>query len=358
MPENKCLFCGRMYIIDKHNICRKCVFGQALPPKKNTSDFPELALDCLNTSDSHSSQESPTYESNISMKPLPTIHLKEKLNELTIANINAIRRKTLDKPELLSKSLNSQITDSLDKITMPNAPRRNTLEKPELLLKSLNSQPLTPIYTPNSIRRKTLEKPDLLLKALNSELEATKPKLSDALDRLTMPKALRRKTVGDPNSLTNALRTIRSEQNLLSQPVERPKNKEHDSLLKTLRYTNSEPNILTKTPPPQIGEIIRPPRRKTLAHSDLLYRSLMSEISKDATPVAPQTEHEKKRKLKNLQSKIMDAKQKAYAARQKLGQYSISDSSPSFVAARLEHSLAEREIEEACKAWCHANRDS
>ena len=341
MPQNfvekKCLFCGHLYIIDKHDICKKCILGQQISPKKKTLERPELLADCLNYSDSKGSQDSegsqgsqgsldsPNYKSNITMKPLPmnTIHLKEQLD--------AIKQTTLDKslssePAITIKSL---LTNTLDKITMPS-----TLMWSDSLSKTL---------------RTIRSEPAIIIT----------PLLTDALDKITISNAIRRIPLADSNSLSNTLRTIRSEQNIIIKPGETAKNTletNPDPLSKTLRYTNSESNMRIK--PQQIGAVILPSRRRNIAHSDLLSKSILSDFSKRNTTVILQPEQEKKKKLKTLQLSIMDMKQKLYAAKEKLAVYSILDRSASYTAARLECSMAEQAVEDACKEWCRANRGS
>ena len=53
---------------------------------------------------------------------------------------------------------------------------------------------------------------------------------------------------------------------------------------------------------------------------------------------------------------VTKAKAKLKTSRVALAQYSLIDTSPSSRAARETYTQAEREVEEACKAWCQAQR--
>ena len=57
-----------------------------------------------------------------------------------------------------------------------------------------------------------------------------------------------------------------------------------------------------------------------------------------------------------MQNKILEAKQKLRQTKKTLEEFSISDMSVSYEAARIEYSLAEREVEEACRNWCKTIR--
>ena len=57
-----------------------------------------------------------------------------------------------------------------------------------------------------------------------------------------------------------------------------------------------------------------------------------------------------------LQKEVIESKKRLAVTRNALAQYSLIDNSPSKVAAREAHDQAEKEVEEACKAWCTAKR--
>jgi len=58
----------------------------------------------------------------------------------------------------------------------------------------------------------------------------------------------------------------------------------------------------------------------------------------------------------DLQIAIVESKKRLAATRNALAQYSLIDNSPMKLAAREAHDQAEKEVEEACKAWCTAKR--
>jgi len=57
-----------------------------------------------------------------------------------------------------------------------------------------------------------------------------------------------------------------------------------------------------------------------------------------------------------LQINVTSSKLKLKAAKAALAQYSPIEHSASKAAAIQEVALAEKEVEDACKAWCHAQR--
>ena len=57
-----------------------------------------------------------------------------------------------------------------------------------------------------------------------------------------------------------------------------------------------------------------------------------------------------------LQQKVKTAKEKLALSRINLAKYSITDNSSSKIAAQEAYSLMEKEVEDACKAWCYARR--
>ena len=59
-----------------------------------------------------------------------------------------------------------------------------------------------------------------------------------------------------------------------------------------------------------------------------------------------------------LQLNVTSSKLKLKAAKAALAQYSPIEHSASKAAAIQEVALAEKEVEDACKAWCHAQRSS
>ena len=117
----------------------------------------------------------------------------------------------------------------------------------------------------------------------------------------------RRKTLDNPNELLCLLNITPARRSTIGNP---------ENLIKTLRATCSAPNILV--------------------NSDL-----------DA----------KKKNLQTLQNAINKSKQTLLGAKAKLSQYSKIEHSPSKTSATEEFYQAEKEVEEACKAWCTAQRE-
>lgn len=99
----------------------------------------------------------------------------------------------------------------------------------------------------------------------------------------------------------------------------------HDILSRTLRSTKSSPEILTRSP----------------AHSSTI--NLKSKLSTLQTK-------------SDLQIAVVDSKKRLATTRTALAQYSLIDNSASKIAARDAHAQAEKDVEEACRAWCYASR--
>lgn len=262
--NKKCLFCGQLYLVDKHDICKKCVFNQ------------------------HSAY-SPHY-----VKPISS------------------RRNALSNPEIILNFAKSY--NLLDK-TLLKPESLNIIENPELIKKiSVNSiKTSDPIFS-----RKN---------SLYSVNDFELVDIDDALDEIT-PKSSQ---IPDEFS-----------KNFLQIIAEKRKKLENDDAVSynILKHTKSEPII-------KLNDIIHiPNRRSTIGNPSILKNTLNQD----------KTDFDKKKDLKVLQIKITDAKQKLKETKKALEQYSVYNSSPSHAAARIEYSLAEKEVEEACRKWCQACR--
>ena len=108
----------------------------------------------------------------------------------------------------------------------------------------------------------------------------------------------------------------------------------HHSPDNFIKYPDLAPNIL----------------QKTKSAPDILSRTPKTKVINLKTKTA------NLELINSLQIKVNKAKEKLALSRANLAQYSLGDNSASKAAAREEFSLIEKEVEEACKAWCYAKR--
>ena len=111
----------------------------------------------------------------------------------------------------------------------------------------------------------------------------------------------------------------------IRNPPLRPTRSEYSLEPKQLRATRSSPSIL-----------VRPVAK-------------LPTINLKSNLIKLQTQGE-------LQASIVDAKEKLKIAKANLAMYSVIDNSASKTAAREHLSQAEKDVEDACKAWCHGCR--
>ena len=99
----------------------------------------------------------------------------------------------------------------------------------------------------------------------------------------------------------------------------------------TLQKTTSSPSILSRDNP-----------KIRLEYGD--------------NPINLKTELSKLEYVNLLQKEVNKAKEKLNLARINYLKYSRKDRSPSKIAAYEAYKIAEYEVEDACKAWCYAQR--
>lgn len=141
----------------------------------------------------------------------------------------------------------------------------------------------------------------------------------------------------------------------ISNPSVRPIISSNDVVSKTLRLIKSSPNVL-----------LTPPSIAMRRSSALSIGSVVSVSSDDSKPNSRRPSavgSTLKAKLTSLQTdntlqnNILAAKKKLKDAKAAYEKYSSIDTSPSKTAANEEMQLAEKEVEDACKAWCYAQRN-
>ena len=111
----------------------------------------------------------------------------------------------------------------------------------------------------------------------------------------------------------------------IRNPSLRSTRSEYDMKPKQLRATRSSPSIL-----------VRPDDK-------------LPTINLKSSLIKIQTQSE-------LQAAITEAKEKLRIAKATLSMFSITDNSSSKLLANELYHQAERDVENACKAWCHSNR--
>jgi len=310
--KKKCLFCGQLYVVDKHDICKKCVFSQhsSFSPhyvkptsyRRNALSNPDFILDTIN-------------KENLKIIESPTLNIIEnpELNKKTSL------KSVTSNPNLSRKSSLKSINNDFDLVEVDNALADLTQE-----------------------RRKTLPNPDELRRSISPLLKIhLKPKIFDRIPTLPNPEAFNKTS----STSSNIRDLIQDFDDSLEQIVLEKRKALEKSILK---HTKSEPKIKINLN----NTIHLPARRNTIGNTNTLKNFLIQ----DNQSQNQKTDFEKKQKLKDLQNKILEAKQKLRQTKKTLEEFSISDMSASYEAARIEYSLAEREVEEACRNWCKTMR--
>lgn len=321
--SKKCLFCGQLYIVDKHDVCKKCVFSQhsSYSPhyvkptsyRRNALSNPEFILDTIS-------------KENLKIIDLPNISENPELYKK-----NSLKSTTTSNPTLSRKSSLKSLDNDFDLVDVNNAladltpERRKTLPNPDELKRSISP----------------------LIKNFDNPLSHLKPKSFDRIPTLPNPEAFNKTSLTSPNP--NLKDLIQNFDDTLEQIVLEKRKALEESVFKSiLKHTKSEPKIKIN-----LNDTIHlPTRRNTIGNTNTLKNLLI----KDNISPNQKSDFEKKAQLKVLQNKITDAKQKLKVTKKTLEQFSISDMSASYEAARIEYSLAEREVEEACRNWCKTIR--